>query len=84
LASYLERAGWRVARSAGQVAFWEKHVDGGVMEILQPLDRDLRDYALRIADAVVTLAAEEGRWELEVLQSISAAGSPLRETDRRP
>jgi hypothetical protein len=73
VSAYLRGTGWSVVHRTESAAVWELSANGGELEILQPLDPGLRDYALRIADAMVTLAAAEGRSELEVLRAISAS-----------
>ena len=71
LSTYLRASGWRLARRTRDVAYWMLAVDDGELEIMQPLDPGLRDYALRVGDAIVVLAAAEGRSGLEVLRRIS-------------
>ena len=43
------------------------------LELLQPLDRGLRDYALRVADAIFLLAKVEDRSELDILREVSTS-----------
>ena len=73
LSGYLRARSWRLARRTETVAFWTLAVDGDELEIMQPLDPGLRDYALRVGDAIAVLAAAEGRSELEVLQQVSGS-----------
>ncbi|HEX5542356.1 MAG TPA: hypothetical protein VFX60_12495 [Micromonospora sp.] len=71
LSSYLRANGWQLTRRTETVAFWTLPVEDDELEIMQPLDPGLRDYALRVGDAVVVLAAVEDRSELEILRRIS-------------
>ncbi|GGL15219.1 hypothetical protein [Mangrovihabitans endophyticus] len=73
LSVYLRAQGWQLLHREGAVAFWTLPVGGADVEVLQPLDPDLRDYALRMGDAVTVLAAVEGRPTPEILRSIGAA-----------
>jgi hypothetical protein len=71
LSTYLRASGWQLARREESVAYWVLSVDGDELEIMQPLDPGLRDYALRIGEAIAVLASVEGKSELEVLRQIS-------------
>lgn len=71
LSTYLRSGGWRLAHRTETVAYWVLPADGDELEILQPLDPALRDYAARVGDAIATLAAAEARSELDVLRQIS-------------
>jgi len=73
LSAYLRARGWDLASRTPSGATWTHELDGQEVEILQPLDHELRDYPLRVADALATLAAFEGRSELDVLRDMSAA-----------
>jgi hypothetical protein len=71
LSTYLRAHGWLLASRTESVAFWTLAVDGDELEVMQPLDPGLRDYALRVGDAIVVLSVAEGRSELEILRQIS-------------
>lgn len=71
LGAYLHSTGWRDAgRFLEHGALWA----GGEardLEVLQPLDRNLADYAARIADALEVLGVAENRSQLEILSDIT-------------
>jgi hypothetical protein len=71
VSTYLRAGGWRLARRTATVAYWIFPVDGDDIEIMQPLDPTLRDYASRVGDVIATLALAETRSELDVLRQIS-------------
>lgn len=71
LSAYLRAHEWHLASRTDVVALWTMEVDNGELELLQPVDQGLRDYALRIADAVSLLATVENRSELDILRRIS-------------
>jgi hypothetical protein len=71
LSAYLYATGWRLTERTDNVAYWLWGHAGDEVEIAQPCNVAFRDYALRVGDAVVTLAAVENRSELAVLRGIS-------------
>jgi hypothetical protein len=71
ISTYLRASGWRLVRRTESVAFWVLPVGGDELEIMQPLDPGLRDYSLRVGDAITLLAAAEGKSELEILRQIA-------------
>lgn len=74
ISTYLEATGWRMLRRTESVAFWSLPIDDGdELEIMQPLDRDLRDYSLRVGDVIAVLALAEGKSDLDILRQISEA-----------
>jgi hypothetical protein len=71
-AAYLRTRGWReVDRKDLLYAVWANSFGGEDFEILLPLDRSFRDYALRTAELLATLELAEGRSQLEILRDIS-------------
>jgi hypothetical protein len=76
LRDYLDGLGWRqVETIANKAAVYVGHGSAGErLEILAPLREDVGDYALRMADAVQTLAEAQGRSELDVLDDLMAVG----------
>jgi hypothetical protein len=72
LSIYLRANGWTLVERTSTAAVWTLSTDDGddEFEILQPLDPGLRDYALRMADAVRVLAISGRRSELDVLRAV--------------
>jgi hypothetical protein len=76
VAAYLRASRWQEYRTErGRLSVW--HSADGAFEVLLPLDRELRDYALRIGDAVAALAAWERRSEFEVLHDLTTVASDV-------
>lgn len=74
LATYLRASGWTLVRRTETAAYWTlPTADGDEFEVQQPLEQELRDYALRVGDAFVVLAKAEQTSELEVLRRITWA-----------
>src|SRR5262249_3954268 len=74
LAAYLRGNGWHQAYVAnGRSGVWTTQDPDGP-EILVPADHFLADYLNRISDAIFTIAAAEGRSELEILSDIARVG----------
>lgn len=71
LSAYLRTRGWELQERTESVAIWSIDTPSGVVELMQPLDQNLRDYASRMADAVEILAALDNASELDVLRQIS-------------
>src|SRR4051794_2200220 len=71
LSTYLRVTGWSLVRRDEKLAFWSLPLGDDELEIMQPLDPALRDYALRMGDAITVLAAAESKSELEILGQIS-------------
>ena len=71
--AYLRTMGWRQVRtSEDRWSIWER--DGG-FEIALPLTRDLKDFVLRMADALHTLEAVEDRSQLEILKDLQTSSA---------
>jgi hypothetical protein len=71
-AAYLRTHGWREAeRTDLRCAVWVKSLERDEFEVLLPLDRGFRDYALRMAELLATLELVEKRSQLEILRDIS-------------
>lgn len=68
LSTYLRARGWRLSSRTETAAYWTIMIGTDELELLQPLDRGLRDYALRVADAISLLAKIEERSELDILR----------------
>jgi hypothetical protein len=78
VAAYLRTEGWKeVEHQPDRLSVWVTPVNGERLEILLPLRRSLGDYLLRMAEAVGTLAAKEGRSQLEVLSDLQTAGADV-------
>jgi hypothetical protein len=77
VADYLQRHGWRRAREMkGRGAIWLYHDDeGSEFEIMLPTNRELGDFAIRMSEAIYTLAAIEERELREVYSTL--ADQPL-------
>ena len=73
LSTYLRARGWRLSSHTETAAFWTLMIGSDELELLQPLDRGLRDYALRVADAIFLLAKVEDRSELDILREVSTS-----------
>ncbi|MDY7084063.1 MAG: hypothetical protein SYR96_03050 [Actinomycetota bacterium] len=71
LAMYLRSKGWQSGSRDDFGVQWLKVVDGEEFEAIQPTDPGLRDYSLRMLDALRVLAVVEDRSELDVLRDIS-------------
>lgn len=86
LSIYLRARGWVLADHTPTVAVWARRTDDqeDEFEILQPLDPGLRDYAMRMADALHVLAVSESRSELEILREIGNATWDVHTVRIRP
>lgn len=75
LAAWLRATGWALVRTEpDRLAIYERpSSDGDAFEVLVPLRSDLRDYHLRIGEALATLAEAEGRAQLDVLRDVMQA-----------
>lgn len=82
LVAYLRSTGWTQAALVQNR--WATWVKGDAFEVALPLNRELGDFVLRMADALKTLSAAEERSQLEVLNDLlttSADVIRLRVTD---
>jgi hypothetical protein len=71
-AAYLRTHGWReVERIDLRQAVWVKSLEKEDFEVLLPLDRSFRDYALRMAELLATLELVEQRPQAAILRDIS-------------
>ncbi|MFJ7986465.1 hypothetical protein [Streptomyces sp. NPDC096351] len=71
---YLYQRGWRRGGRVRYSARWEREWDGRPRRVLLPLDRELADYADRMADLIGTLAELEGRPPAAVHQDLALSG----------
>src|SRR3990172_2873870 len=75
LVAYLRATGWSQARvTEGRWGTW---VRGGDFEIAVPLNRDLGDFVLRMADALRSLEAVEDRSQLEILDDLFTSSADI-------
>lgn len=85
VAAYLRAGGWDIIETKPQrSAIWGKQIGTDSIEILLPLDRSLRDFAIRIGDVLATLESAEDRSQLQIfgdLQTASADVIRLRVSD---
>jgi hypothetical protein len=73
LVAYLRANRWHeTEHQEGRYAVWHRNGSHEPVEVLLPLNRDFRDYALRIADALQTLEIVEERSQLDILTDIQA------------
>jgi hypothetical protein len=71
VAAYLRSRGWEARQLVGERAsVWGRAQDEDV-ELLLPADRDLADFAARMADVLRALAAVEDRSQLEILRDLA-------------
>lgn len=68
VASYLRAAGWIQSESReGRYAIWTRDDE---YEVLLPLSRDLRDFALRMGDLLAVLSQVEDRFQNSILSDL--------------
>jgi hypothetical protein len=79
LTGYLRANGWRQeADLAGKGSLWLlRNSEGQEFDIALPARRELADYALRMAEALQTLAEVERRSQLDILRDIQTTTSDL-------
>lgn len=73
---YLRRTGWtEVRRQPEFAARWERHDDGTgrQLRVIVPLDRELGDYAARMADVLRVLESLEQRPASEIFNALNAS-----------
>lgn len=70
--SYLARAGWREAGTFGRAVVWIRAAVEDDFEVLVPDSTQLRDYPVRIAELIETVAQVEGRDEAAVLNDLQS------------
>jgi hypothetical protein len=66
IAAYLLNAGWRENGAFGKAVIWSQ----GETDVLIPVSAELRDYPLRVAELVGTVAAAEQRSREQVLRDL--------------
>jgi hypothetical protein len=76
-ATYLRTRGWKEHAEAG--ASWTAFTYGD-FEITLPLTTDLRDFSIRMSEALRTLELAEDRSQLQLLSDLSAARSISEQT----
>lgn len=70
-ALYLRANGWAAPDAQlGQSANWRKKADGELFEALLPMDRGVKDYALRMGELLNVLAVAEKRSEWQVYRDL--------------
>ncbi len=75
LAAYLRANRWQEAeRHDGRYALWRREIRNDQLEVLLPLNRELRDYAPRMAEALHALELTEQRSQTEIIADIAAVG----------
>ncbi len=78
VAAYLHSANWQPGiNRPGHSSMWHTTYEGEPVELLLPLNRQFKDYVVRMAETVPLIAAVEKRSELEVLSDIQTAGSDV-------
>lgn len=70
IVTYLQVSGWRETGEYGRTHVWTRTVDGTEVEVLVPVNAQLRDYPNRLAELVGTLSTVEGRLATEVAQDL--------------
>jgi hypothetical protein len=70
VASYLRSRGWEASESGPRASVWRLAGDQPA-EILLPADRELADFAPRMADALAAIAIVEDRSELELFTDLT-------------
>jgi hypothetical protein len=73
VADYLKRKGWEERRvDAGKGSFWYLAAKPrGEFEVMLPTNRELGDFAIRMSEAIRTLAIVEDRSTREVYQQLT-------------
>ncbi len=80
LTAYLRLGGWReqTRLANGAAAVWTRSDAGGAeFEVLVPSDRNLRDYPVRISEAIATLAVVEERSQLDILSDVTTSSADI-------
>lgn len=78
VAAYLRAQGWKDTGQWGSAAtLWESPTDGPNAEILAPSRTELADYALRMAELIVTLAHHEDRPVEAVFRDLSQSSADV-------
>jgi hypothetical protein len=81
LVSYLRAQGWRaIDEEAGRFSIWSPGADEdgkARVEVLVPLSREFRDYALRVGDALTVLSEAEQRSAAAVFTDVRHASSDV-------
>jgi hypothetical protein len=76
IAAYAATSGWQLLQDRpGHSSRFTKKLPGGEMaELLVPFDRQLKDFSLRVADAIKLLSVVEDRSELALLDDVMISG----------
>ena len=81
LSMYLKIHGWVYEETwRGRIAVWSKVYNEKRQQILVPLTDSSDTYAVRMSEAVSTLADIEGRSQLEVYDELVADGAEVVES----
>jgi hypothetical protein len=76
LISYLRGNGWQEVQRDPLGAYWEQ-AGGEAPEILVPLSTGLRDFPLRMAEALQVLEQSEQRSQLDILEDLRRVGTDV-------
>jgi hypothetical protein len=74
IAAYLRTRGWQEVQADPRASRWILRRKKEEFEVLLPLDRQLRDYSLRISELLASLAAVEQRSQLQILTDLTTTG----------
>ena len=77
IAAYLRTRGWQEVDADPRASRWVLRQKKEEFEVLLPLDRQLRDYALRLSELLSSLAAVEQRSQLQILADLTTAGADI-------
>jgi hypothetical protein len=79
LLTYLRAAGWQREADVGEKAeVWMKRDGGGnTIDLVVPLRREAKDFALRASELLRTLEDVEGRSQQEILEDIEATSADI-------
>jgi hypothetical protein len=77
LAAYLRATGWQEVQRVPKGSFWAKQTEHGSVELLLPMDSRVRDFRIRIADALAALEVAERRSQLEIIEDLSMASADI-------
>ncbi len=73
VSAYLRSRGWKTVDAIGDIAtVWNIREDDGVIEIILPLDRELKDFASRMYEVLKNLSMVERRPISPIVEDISS------------
>jgi hypothetical protein len=82
--SYLLRSGWHETGTFGRAAVWTRTAADDEFEVLVPNSSQLRDYPVRIAELIETVAQVEQRGEDEVLRDLQSSTLDVQHIRTQP